>query len=160
LLNNLEFDHADIFADLAAIETQFHHLVRTVPSEGCLVVNGAEASLERVLERTRAAFLALATTGGGGKDYAAAFRRLDLNANGTLSYKEFVAALGPLARELSSTELRELMDACDRNADGRVNEAEVLRLLKAPEPPPPVYDGPRVVNGEWVGLPEQERCDE
>jgi UDP-N-acetylmuramate: L-alanyl-gamma-D-glutamyl-meso-diaminopimelate ligase len=51
LLNNLEFDHADIFADLAAIETQFHHLVRTVPSEGCLVVNGAEASLERVLER-------------------------------------------------------------------------------------------------------------
>jgi UDP-N-acetylmuramate: L-alanyl-gamma-D-glutamyl-meso-diaminopimelate ligase len=51
LLNNLEFDHADIFADLAAIETQFHHLVRTVPTEGCLVVNGAEASLERVLER-------------------------------------------------------------------------------------------------------------
>ena len=51
LLNNLEFDHADIFADLAAIETQFHHLVRTVPSEGCLVVNGAEVSLERVLER-------------------------------------------------------------------------------------------------------------
>jgi UDP-N-acetylmuramate: L-alanyl-gamma-D-glutamyl-meso-diaminopimelate ligase len=51
LLNNLEFDHADIFADLAAIETQFHHLVRTVPGEGCLVVNGAEASLERVLER-------------------------------------------------------------------------------------------------------------
>jgi UDP-N-acetylmuramate: L-alanyl-gamma-D-glutamyl-meso-diaminopimelate ligase len=51
LLNNLEFDHADIFADLASIETQFHHLVRTVPSDGCLVVNGAEASLERVLER-------------------------------------------------------------------------------------------------------------
>jgi len=51
LLNNLEFDHADIFNDLAAIETQFHHLVRTIPSEGCLVVNGAEASLERVLER-------------------------------------------------------------------------------------------------------------
>jgi UDP-N-acetylmuramate: L-alanyl-gamma-D-glutamyl-meso-diaminopimelate ligase len=51
VLNNLEFDHADIFADLTAIETQFHHLVRTVPSEGCLVVNGAEVSLERVLER-------------------------------------------------------------------------------------------------------------
>jgi UDP-N-acetylmuramate: L-alanyl-gamma-D-glutamyl-meso-diaminopimelate ligase len=51
LLNNLEFDHADIFADLSAIETQFHHLVRTVPSEGCLVVNGTEASLQRVLER-------------------------------------------------------------------------------------------------------------
>jgi len=51
ILNNLEFDHADIFADLAAIETQFHHLVRTVPGRGRLVVNGAEASLQRVLER-------------------------------------------------------------------------------------------------------------
>ncbi|MCU0868048.1 MAG: UDP-N-acetylmuramate:L-alanyl-gamma-D-glutamyl-meso-diaminopimelate ligase [Burkholderiales bacterium] len=51
VLNNLEFDHADIFADLAAIETQFHHLVRTVPGSGRLIVNGAEASLERVLAR-------------------------------------------------------------------------------------------------------------
>ncbi|MEY2874570.1 MAG: UDP-N-acetylmuramate:L-alanyl-gamma-D-glutamyl-meso-diaminopimelate ligase, partial [Pseudomonadota bacterium] len=39
ILNNLEYDHADIFPDLAAIETQFHHLVRTVPSQGKLVVN-------------------------------------------------------------------------------------------------------------------------
>jgi UDP-N-acetylmuramate: L-alanyl-gamma-D-glutamyl-meso-diaminopimelate ligase len=51
LLNNLEFDHADIFADLAAIETQFHHLVRTVPSGGLLVVNGEEPALERVITR-------------------------------------------------------------------------------------------------------------
>ena len=51
LLNNLEFDHADIFADLAAIETQFHHLVRTIPGDGLLVVNGVEQSLDRVLER-------------------------------------------------------------------------------------------------------------
>jgi len=51
LLNNLEFDHADIFADLGAIETQFHHLVRTVPRSGALVVNGAEPALERVLAR-------------------------------------------------------------------------------------------------------------
>ena len=40
ILNNLEFDHADIFADLAAIETQFHHLVRTVPGNGLIVANG------------------------------------------------------------------------------------------------------------------------
>ena len=40
ILNNLEFDHADIFADLAAIETQFHHLVRTVPGSGLIVANG------------------------------------------------------------------------------------------------------------------------
>ena len=51
VLNNLEFDHADIFADLAAIETQFHHLVRTVPASGRLVVNARETSLARVLER-------------------------------------------------------------------------------------------------------------
>ncbi|MGZ8262140.1 MAG: UDP-N-acetylmuramate:L-alanyl-gamma-D-glutamyl-meso-diaminopimelate ligase [Methylotenera sp.] len=51
VLNNLEFDHADIFADLAAIETQFHHLVRTVPQNGLVIINGAEASLRRVIER-------------------------------------------------------------------------------------------------------------
>ena len=51
ILNNLEFDHADIFADITAIETQFHHLVRTVPGSGCLVVNAAEESLKRVIDR-------------------------------------------------------------------------------------------------------------
>ncbi len=51
VLNNLEFDHADIFPDLAAIETQFHHLVRTVPGQGLIVANGAEKSLDRVLSR-------------------------------------------------------------------------------------------------------------
>ena len=51
VLNNLEFDHADIFPDLAAIETQFHHFVRTLPGNGLIVANGAEASLQRVLER-------------------------------------------------------------------------------------------------------------
>jgi UDP-N-acetylmuramate: L-alanyl-gamma-D-glutamyl-meso-diaminopimelate ligase len=49
VLNNLEFDHADIFDDLAAIERQFHHLVRTVPPSGRVVVNGLEESLDRVL---------------------------------------------------------------------------------------------------------------
>jgi UDP-N-acetylmuramate: L-alanyl-gamma-D-glutamyl-meso-diaminopimelate ligase len=51
VLNNLELDHADIFADLAAIETQFHHLVRTVPSAGRLVVNARDDALQRVLQR-------------------------------------------------------------------------------------------------------------
>lgn len=49
ILNNLEFDHADIFDDLAAIERQFHHLMRTVPSQGRVVVNAGEDSLQRVL---------------------------------------------------------------------------------------------------------------
>ena len=51
VLNNLEFDHADIFGDLAAIETQFHHLVRTLPRSGLVVSNAGEASLDRVLSR-------------------------------------------------------------------------------------------------------------
>ncbi len=51
VLNNLEFDHADIFDDLAAIERQFHHLVRTVPPSGRVVTNGLEESLTRVLNK-------------------------------------------------------------------------------------------------------------
>src|SRR5512140_3335319 len=51
VLNNLEFDHADIFPDLTAIETQFHHLVRTVPGNGLVVCNGREESLARVIKR-------------------------------------------------------------------------------------------------------------
>lgn len=51
ILNNLEFDHADIFDDLASIERQFHHLVRTVPQLGLVVKNGQEASLERVIAK-------------------------------------------------------------------------------------------------------------
>ncbi len=51
ILNNLEHDHADIFPDLAAIETRFHHLVRTVPPSGRLIVNAREEALQRVLAR-------------------------------------------------------------------------------------------------------------
>ena len=51
ILNNLEYDHADIFPDLAAIETQFHHLVRTVPAAGRIVVNARDEALQRVLAR-------------------------------------------------------------------------------------------------------------
>lgn len=51
VLNNLEYDHADIFPDLAAIETQFHHLVRTVPANGLVVVNGGDNNVLRALGR-------------------------------------------------------------------------------------------------------------
>ena len=51
VLNNLEFDHADIFDDLAAIERQFHHLLRTVPTSGRVIFNGLEESLARVLNQ-------------------------------------------------------------------------------------------------------------
>jgi len=51
VLNNLEYDHADIFPDLAAIETQFHHLVRTVPANGLIVANGGDENILRALGR-------------------------------------------------------------------------------------------------------------
>ncbi len=51
VMNNLEFDHADIFADLAAIETQFHHLVRTVPGNGLIIYPDHETALSRVLQK-------------------------------------------------------------------------------------------------------------
>jgi len=50
ILNNLEFDHADIYPDLAAIETQFHHLMRTIPGNGQVIVNQHDTNLKRVLE--------------------------------------------------------------------------------------------------------------
>ena len=51
ILNNLEFDHADIFADLAAIEAQFHHLVRTLPATARIIANACDEALGRVLQR-------------------------------------------------------------------------------------------------------------
>ncbi|MDO4694601.1 MAG: UDP-N-acetylmuramate:L-alanyl-gamma-D-glutamyl-meso-diaminopimelate ligase [Eikenella sp.] len=63
ILNNLEYDHADIFPDLNAIQTQFHHLVRTVPGEGLLVCNGREAALRNTL--ARGCWTPVAEFGGG-----------------------------------------------------------------------------------------------
>lgn len=51
ILNNLEYDHADIFPDLNAIETQFHHLVRTIPASGCIIRPASSDALDRVLAR-------------------------------------------------------------------------------------------------------------
>jgi len=51
ILNNLEYDHADIFPDLQAIETQFHHMVRMVPGIGRVIINDEEESLKRVIDR-------------------------------------------------------------------------------------------------------------
>ena len=71
VLNNLEFDHADIFDDLAAIERQFHHLVRTVPASGRVVVNAAQDSLQRVLRQgcwSQVAPFGLVSTATAGPD--------------------------------------------------------------------------------------------
>ena len=65
VLNNLEFDHADIFADLAAIETQFHHLVRTLPARARIFANAADEAVTRVL--ARGCWSELETFGGNGE---------------------------------------------------------------------------------------------
>src|SRR5690606_29357931 len=49
IVNNLEYDHADIFPDLAAIQRQFHHLIRTVPGNGLIIANGAQEAVEQTL---------------------------------------------------------------------------------------------------------------
>jgi UDP-N-acetylmuramate: L-alanyl-gamma-D-glutamyl-meso-diaminopimelate ligase len=75
ILNNLEFDHADIFTDLAAIQTQFHHLVRTVPQQGRLIVNGDETSLREVI--AKGAWTPIEYFGNTHKDRTWAFETLD-----------------------------------------------------------------------------------
>ena len=65
VLNNLEFDHADIFPDLAAIEQQFHHLLRTVPSNGLVIYPAQEQALQRVIEQ--GCWTPLQTTGPDGQ---------------------------------------------------------------------------------------------
>ncbi|MCY1520531.1 UDP-N-acetylmuramate--L-alanyl-gamma-D-glutamyl-meso-2,6-diaminoheptandioate ligase [compost metagenome] len=65
ILNNLEFDHADIFPDLVAIERQFHHLVRTIPGEGLIIHPTTEQALEHVL--TMGCWTPVQTTGDGGQ---------------------------------------------------------------------------------------------
>ena len=82
ILNNLEFDHADIFDDLAAIERQFHHLVRTVPAAGRVVVNGLEESLARVLRQ--GCWSEVRSFGARRRDFAAqgAGRRFDVLLRG------------------------------------------------------------------------------
>ncbi|MFN4103577.1 MAG: UDP-N-acetylmuramate:L-alanyl-gamma-D-glutamyl-meso-diaminopimelate ligase [Tepidimonas sp.] len=69
VLNNLEFDHADIFDDLAAIERQFHHLLRTVPASGRVIANGLEESIARVLHM--GLYSELRTFGAADSDYTA-----------------------------------------------------------------------------------------
>ena len=113
LLNNLEFDHADIFADLAAIETQFHHMVRTVPGDGLLVVNGEEPALERVV--TRGAWAPVERFGQ------------DLNNEWSLITQE---ADGFIVRQ-SGKEVATVKWAPDSGVMGRHNQLNALAAIAA-----------------------------
>lgn len=65
ILNNLEFDHADIFSDLDAIQQQFHFMIRTVPGNGLIIRNAMDANLQTVLEK--GCWTPVTTFGGNGK---------------------------------------------------------------------------------------------
>jgi len=89
ILNNLEFDHADIFADLAAIETQFHHLIRTLPASARLIVNAGDEALARVL--ARGCWSELELVGGGA---------WQVEATAPFVVSRSGQAVGPLALDL------------------------------------------------------------
>jgi UDP-N-acetylmuramate: L-alanyl-gamma-D-glutamyl-meso-diaminopimelate ligase len=93
VLNNLEFDHGDIFPDLAAIETQFHHLVRTVPGAGRIVANGADAALARVLARG-------CWTPVESFDHAAGWHAADVAADGSFAVRCGGESYGRLAWDI------------------------------------------------------------
>lgn len=99
ILNNLEYDHADIFPDLAAIETQFHHLVRTMPRNGLIVANGAEAALDRVLERG-------CWSGVERFNVADGWQAVDGQADGTFSLSRGGRVLGETRLELAGAHNR------------------------------------------------------
>lgn len=83
ILNNLEFDHADIFPDLAAIETQFHHLLRTVPNNGLIIYPAQESALERVVQQ--GCWTPTQTTGEQGQWH------VDLSSADGSAFKVFLA---------------------------------------------------------------------
>lgn len=80
VLNNLEFDHADIFADLDAIKTQFHHLLRTVPSQGLIIAPTADEAIEDVLQR--GCWTPLERFGQNAELNTAAWQADEINAGG------------------------------------------------------------------------------
>ncbi len=99
ILNNLEFDHADIFPDLAAIESQFHHLVRIVPRSGRIVANGLEASLDRVI--SRGLWSELERFGGPGQ-----WQVGDVSADGSCEFRFDGASLGRVRLPLAGAHNR------------------------------------------------------
>lgn len=94
ILNNLEYDHADIFTDLTAIETQFHHLVRTMPGNGLIVSNAAEPALDRVL--ARGSWTPVVSFGTG-----SAFSVTGDDATGSLIVREGDAVIGEVTWALT-----------------------------------------------------------
>ncbi len=87
VLNNLEFDHADIFRDLGAIQRQFHHLVRTIPGDGLIVHNADDAALDAVL--ALGCWTPRESFGAGSKEPRGDWRACDVAADGSAFRVEF-----------------------------------------------------------------------
>ncbi|MFZ9407451.1 MAG: UDP-N-acetylmuramate:L-alanyl-gamma-D-glutamyl-meso-diaminopimelate ligase [Burkholderiaceae bacterium] len=118
ILNNLEFDHADIFADLGAIETQFHHLIRTVPRSGRIISNGSDPALQRVLERGLWSELQRFDHQEGW--HAASVRELVASAEAPLGCSEFEVVLSD-----------QVLGRCRLPLSGAHNRSNALAALAA-----------------------------
>jgi UDP-N-acetylmuramate: L-alanyl-gamma-D-glutamyl-meso-diaminopimelate ligase len=113
ILNNLEFDHADIYPDLKAIQTQFHHLVRTIPGNGSIVVNAADGDLRDVLEM----------------GCWSQTRGFDLNESGQGSWQ--VRLLEPGGRKLAFSRDDQELGELEWTLSGRHNALNALAAITA-----------------------------
>jgi UDP-N-acetylmuramate: L-alanyl-gamma-D-glutamyl-meso-diaminopimelate ligase len=93
VINNLEFDHADIFDDLAAIRRQFHHLVRTVPANGRILRPSPDAEIDGLMEMGCWTPVQTFTTAGGDADWQATLTHADGSAFDLARSGEAVASV-------------------------------------------------------------------
>ena len=133
VLNNLEFDHADIFPDLAAIERQFHHFVRTVPGNGTLVVNADDANLARVLRMGCYSKLLQFSTRDKRVEYFAEARTPDAGHFAVFQHQRLVGAVswGLVGQHNLSNALAAITAACAYGVDVKV----ALAALASFDPP-------------------------
>ena len=133
ILNNLEFDHADIFPDLAAIERQFHHFVRTVPSAGTLVVNAADANLARVLKLGCYSHLLHFSTLDKGADYYAEALNADASHFTVYQQQRLIGEVrwGLVGQHNLSNALAAIAAACAYGVDAQI----ALAALASFDPP-------------------------
>ncbi len=133
VLNNLEFDHADIFPDLAAIERQFHHFVRTVPSTGTLVVNADDSNIARVLQLGCYSNVLRFSTQDKGANYYAEARNADASHFAVYQQQRLIGEVrwGLVGQHNLSNALAAIAAACAYGVDAQA----ALTALASFDPP-------------------------
>ncbi len=126
VLNNLEYDHADIYPDLPSIQTQFHHLVRSIPGNGVIITNGLDAHLEAVLERGCWSRLERFTLGAEPAEWQVQMKR---PGGRELSFMRAGQALGALNWELQGR--HNAMNACAAIAAAAAAGVDPERAIEA-----------------------------